>query len=211
METMMTDDLQIVRGNYFYRDDLPRLTLANDMLSFNNLCVKLLDVEYVIIVPSKENKTIRIRPSTRYDFNSVRWYNLKKGIKRSRKIKSRIFTAMFFRDMGFDFDHKYVLNGEYRKGEVPELIFYAEDPKVFVLDETAEKKRFEERYQGDWQDSYGIPLKEHEDHKLHTFEEYTVLDITLERVIEVEEESDEEAERLNELTSKYVRDGGYYG
>ena len=82
MEMMMDEDLQILRGNYFYRDDLPRVTMANDTISFNNICVQLLDAEYVNIIVSRKNKCIQVRKSTRYDFNSVRWYNLKKGRKR---------------------------------------------------------------------------------------------------------------------------------
>ncbi len=211
MEMMMDEDLQIVRGNYFYRDDLPRVTLANDTICFNNICVQLLDAEYVNIIVSRKNKYIQVRMSTRYDFNSVRWYNLKKGRKRSRKIKSRMFIALFFDELGYDYDHKYRLNGEYRDGTVPELIFYAENPQVLVLDENAEKKRFKERYQEDWRNSFGIPVREHKDHKLHTFEGYTVLDITLDRITEVEESQDENTERLSELTNKYVKEGGYYG
>ncbi|MBR5361247.1 MAG: hypothetical protein IK123_10195, partial [Lachnospiraceae bacterium] len=157
-------------------------------------------------------KTIQIRKSTRYDFHSVKWYNVKKGRKHSRKIKSRMFTALFFNELGFDFDHKYRLNGELREADVKELVFFADDPQVFVLEENNEKKRFEARYPKDWQESFGIPVSDHEDHKLHTFENYTVLDILLEKVSEVEGTDDEEdAVRLSELTNKYVKEGGFYG
>ena len=209
------DDLQIVRGNYFFRDNIPRLTLSNDMLAFNNTCVDLLDAEYVNILVSGENKTIQIRKSTRYNLNSVRWFNVRRkdGCRRARKIKSRMFTALFFKELGFDFDHKYRLDGEFRSGDVDELIFYADDPQVFVLEENCEKKRFTERYPDSWRDSFGIPVREHEDHKLHNFEGLTVLDITLEKVTTVDGDTDgeEDATRINELTEKYVKEGGYYG
>lgn len=208
---MMTqpNDLQIVRGNFFNRDDLPRLTLVNDMLSFNNKCVELLDAEYVNIIVSEENKTIQIRKSRKYDFDSVKWFNVRKGKKRARKIRSPIFTAKFFNDLGFDYDHKYRLNGELRKDEVEELIFYADNPQTFVFDKTSGK--YVARYPENWADSFGIPVSEHSDHKFHTFEDYVVLDITLEKVSKStgEEQDEKTAARMNELTEKYVKDGGY--
>ena len=205
-------DLEIVRGQYFNRDNIPRLTLSNDILSFNNTCVDLFDPEYVNILVSRKNKTVQIRKSTPYDPNSVRWFNLKKGEKKARKIKSRMLTAMLFEDLGFDYDHKYRLDGEYRTGNVNELIFYADNPQIFVLEEVEGKARYVKKYQDDWRDSYGIPVREHEDHKLHNFEDYTVLDITLEKVTDADESPDsEEAARMRELTSKYVMEDRYHG
>ena len=206
-------DLQIVRGQYFYRDHIPRLTLVNDMLSFSNKCVELLDAEYVNILISSESKTVRIRKCAPYDMNSVRWFNLKKGIRRARKIKSRMLTAQFFNDLGFDYDHKYRLEGEYRTGTVDELIFFADTPEVFVLEKNGEKESYVRKFHDDWRGSYGIPVREHTDHKLHTFENYTVLDITLEKVVNAEDASadPDEVARMNELTSKYIREDGYRG
>ncbi len=208
-------DLEVVRGNYFNRDNIPRLTLVNDILSFSNICVDLLDAEYVNVLVSRENKTVQIRKSTRYNLNSIRWFNVSKktGAKRARKVKSPMLIALLFRELGFDFDHKYRLDGEYRSGDVEELIFYADNPQVFVLDENEEKRKYVTRFPSDWQNSFGIPIREHEDHKLHNFEKYTVLDITLEKVTKVEGTADdrEEAARMNELTNKYVKEGGYYG
>ena len=212
MET--NNDIQIVHGSFFFNDDVPKLTLYNDMLAFNNCCIKLLhDSQYVNILVSRDGRTIYIRGCRRYDFNAVRWYNLKAGAKKARKIRSRMLTAMLFDRLGFDFDHKYVLRGEYREVDVPELVFYSDSPQIFIVQEDDEDhKHFIERYSEDWRDNFGIPISEHNDHKLHTFEEYVVLDVSLERAVKVETADDEEVARLRELKEKYVKDGnGYYG
>ena len=213
MET--ENDLQIIRGNYFYRDDVPKLTLYDDMLIFNNCCVNLLkEPQYVNILVSNDGSAIHIRGCRKYDFNSVKWYNLKGGQKRARRIRSRMLTAMLFERIGYDYDHKYVLSGEYRENDVPELVFYSDNPQVFIISTDDENhKRFKERYPKEWRESFGIPVSQHEDHKLRTFEEYVVMDVTLEKVVKVEDrDSDEEAERLKELKEKYVKEGsGYYG
>lgn len=201
-------ELEIVRGDYFYRDDLPYLTLYKDMLSFNNRCVRLLsDPKYVNIIVAKDNKTIHIRGSKSTDFNAVRWYNIKKGVKRSRKIRSRMMTAKLFDKVGFDYGHKYRLRGEYRDDEVPELIFYVDEAQVYVLEEEDGEKRFVQRFKEDWRDSFGIPVSENKGHKINTFEDYVVLDVTLERVEESNSgESDAEmVERLKELKEKYIK------
>lgn len=203
-----TTDLEIVRGNYFYRDDLPYLTLYKDLFSFNNRCVSLLsEPEYVNIILSRDGKTIHVRGSKRYDFNAVRWYNVKKGVKKSRKIRSRMLTTLLFNKTKFDYGHKYRLNGEYRADDVPELVFYVDDPQVFVLMEKDGKKWFEERFPADWQGRFGIPVSEVKGHTLNTFEDYKVLDVTLERVTEIKDEGHdaESAERLNELREKYIK------
>lgn len=207
-------DLEVVRGNYFNRDNIPRLTLVNDLLSFSNICVDLLDAEYVNILVSRENKTIHIRKSTRYNLNAIRWFNVsrKDGKRRARKVKSPMLTALLFNELGFDFDHKYRLDGELRNGDVKELVFFAGNPQAYVLDENEEKRKYVARFPADWQASFGIPIREHEDHKLHNFEKYTVLDITLEKVTEAEDPADaKEAARMSELTNKYIKEGGYYG
>lgn len=201
-------ELEIVRGDYFYRDDLPYLTLYNDMLSFNNRCVSLLsDPKYVNIIVAKDHKTIHIRGSKSTDFNAVRWYNIKKGVKRSRKIRSKMMTAKLFDKVGFDYGHKYRLSGEYRDDDVPELVFYVDEAQVYVLKEENGKKWFVQRFKEEWQDSYGIPVSENKGHKINTFEDYIVLDVTLERVEEMSkgEPDAETVERLKELKEKYIK------
>ena len=136
------------------------------MLAFNNCCVKLLkDPRYVNISISRDGSSIHIQGCREYDFNAVRWYNNRSGVKKARKIRSRMTTAMLFERLGFDYDHKYVLKGEYREDEVPKLVFYSDSPQVFILKEDDEHhKRFIERYPDDWKDRFGIPVSEHKDH-----------------------------------------------
>ena len=201
------DDLEIVRGGFFNRRGIPYLTIYQDMLSFNNICVELLgDSQYVNILVGRSDKSIHIRGCRRDDFNAVKWYDEKKGRKMARKIKSRMMIAMLFDELGYDIGHKYRLIGQYRY-DVPELVFDTSDPLVYVLRDFEGMRRFEQKYPQDWKESFGIPLSGQEGHKIKTFEDYTILDVTLEKVDPVNEDLlDEEAiERLQELKEKYIK------
>ncbi len=204
----MKDDLEVVRGQYFDRGYMPALTLYNDTLSFNNRCIELLsDCEYVNIIAQKDGKAIRIRGCDSCDFDAVKWYNVKRGQKKARKIRSRMLTAMLFSKLGFDYEHKYRLIGEYRDTDVAELYFCLSDPQVFVLDDTGLRRRFVERYPEDWRYSFGIPLSTRKGHKIVTFEDYSVLDVTLKKVDRLAEdaESAEEVEKMRELKERYIK------
>ncbi len=204
----MKSDYEIVRGQFLDRSYLPYLTLYNDTLSFNNRCVELLcDCEYVNIIPQKDGEVIRIRGCQSYDFDAVKWYNVKKGQKKARKIRSRILTAMLFNKLGFDYGHKYKLVGEYRNSDVDELLFYSANPQVYVLNEENGMRRFLEKYPETWKDSFGIPESKRKSHNLVTFEDYAVLDVTLEKVNRREgtAKSEEEIKKMRELKEKYIK------
>ena len=204
----MNDELEIVRGQYFDRTHVPYLTLYNDILSFNDSCIELMgDCEYVNIIIEKDGKIIRVRGCEISDYDSVRWYKVKRGIKVPRKMRSRMFTAMLFDRLGFDYEHKYRLRGEYSDTDVPELIFYTSDPQVFVLREWDGRQRFVERYPEDWKDSFGIPISKRKRRRIATFEEYTVLDVKLDKVDQLIEDTvdAEDVEKMNELKEKYIK------
>ncbi len=204
----MNDDLEIIRGQFFDRTHVPYLTLYNDMLAFNDCCIELLgDCEYVNIIVEKDGKIIRVRGCESCDYDSIRWYKLKRGIKIPRRMRSRMFTAMLFDRLGFDYDHKYRLQGEYSDTDVPELIFYTSNPQVFVLREWDGRQRFVERYPEDWKDSFGIPVSKRKRRRLATFEEYTVLDVKLDKVDQLVEDTvdTEDIEKMNELKEKYIK------
>lgn len=207
------DELEIVRGGFFARRGIPHLTIYQDMLSFNNRCVELLgDSEYVNLLVGKADNYIHVRGCRSNDFNAVKWYEVKKGRKMARKIKSRMMIAMLFDRLGYDIGHKYRLIGEYRE-EVPELVFDTSDPLVYVLKDIDGIRRFEQKYPKDWKDSFGIPLSGQKGYCIKTFEDYTVLDVTLERVDPINEDlADKEAvERMQELKEKYIRGGATNG
>ena len=201
------DQLEIVRGSYYQRRGIPFLALYDDVLVFNNRCVELLVSEYVIIIVDRDDMSIRVRESRSSDFNAVRWYDIKKGRKMPRKIKSRMMTAMLFDKLGYDPGHRYKLFGIYRDEDEPEIVFSTSDPQIHVLGENEGRKRFVPKYPEEWKDSFGIPLSGYEGHKIKTFEEYTVLDVTLKKVDRAgDNEIDaEEAKRMRELKEKYIR------
>ena len=111
---------------------------------------------------------------------------------RGRKIRSRMRVAMLFDRLGYDIGHKYRFFGEYRE-DVPELVFSTEDPLMYVLKDIDGMKRFEERYPLGWKDSFGAPASDAQGNRLNTFEEYTVLDVTLEKVGRVIENAEDES------------------
>lgn len=200
------DDLEMVRGAYFNRRGVPMLTIYQDVLAFNNPCVELLgDCEYVNLFVEREDHNIHVRGCGEYDFNAIKWYDIRKGKKCSRKIKSRMMVAMLFDRLGYDIGHKYRLIGWYRE-DVPEIIFDATDPLVYVVRDMDGKRRFEQKYPEDWRNSFGIPASGCITHKINLFEEYAVLDVTLEKVEKiVPDHDDESVERMQELKEKYIK------
>ena len=90
---------------------------------------------------------------------------------------------------------------------MPELVFNTADPLVYILKDFDGMRRFEERYPLGWKDSFGVPASGIQGHRLNTFEEYTVLDVTLEKVGRVDDDSSDQSgvERLEELKAKYIK------
>ena len=201
------EQIEVVRGSYYQRRGIPFLALYDDTLMFNNRCIELLDCEYALLIVDRNNMSIRVRGSRSSDFNAVRWYDIKHGQKVARKIRSRMMTALLFDELGYDCGHRYKLFGVFRDEEVPELVFDTSDPQVYVMTERAGRKRFVPRYPEEWRDSFGIPLSGYEGHNIKTFEEYTVLDVTLESVDRAgsSDIDGEELKRMRELKEKYIR------
>ena len=200
------DNLEIVRGAYLNRRNVPILTIYQDILAFNNACVGLLgDCEYVNLLVERDGHNIRVRGCERYDFNAVKWYDTRNGRKYSRKVRSRMMVAQLFDRLGYDIGHKYRLIGQYRE-DVPELVFDAADPLVYIVVDVEGKKRFEQKFPEDWRESFGIPISGYIGHKINLFEEYAVLDVTLEKVVKIASDQDKEAvERMQELKEKYIK------
>ena len=186
---------QVVRGEFFAHLFEPSVTLKDEKVSVNAACLrKLPDVEYVQFLVNPEEKKLAVKPCTEDTKDSFCWAS--KSIDGKRKPKSiscKIFYAKVMELMGWDHSHRHKILGK--------LIRTSTDT-IFVFDLTSAEtyiKKSESNdsnprkaiYPQDWQNQFGLPVKDHSDTVLvNIFDDYTVFRIERDEGEKINEDDD---------------------
>lgn len=199
-ENFSYDGYQIVRREMFAHMGVPSVTIRNDSITFNTACIKSFeDVVYIQVMVSRKQKRLVIRRCEENDKDALRWCVKKNDARKTRKIIGRQFTKMLYEMMSWNRGCRYKITGHRINFEGEELfVFELQEPEIFKerpkrtaeeqmhLAETmtaeeletlkkqetaASRKPF---YPEDVENTFGVPVKEHENHPvLGSLEEYT--------------------------------------
>lgn len=178
---------QVVRREFFAHTFEPALTIRGNSIFFNTACIrKSEDVVYVQLLINQEQKKIVIRPCGEDDKDAVRWCVVKGESRRTRTIKSDIFSGMLYDLMGWDSSYRYKLLGT--TFEFQGLCLYLFDLKATevymnqskTIDENGKmsysRKAF---YPEEWKDTFGLPVTEHMQYtKIDLLDGYATFNVT---------------------------------
>ena len=182
---------QVVRREFFAHTLEPALTIRGDSLFFNTACIrKCEDVVYVQLLINQEQKKLVIRPCGQDDKDAVRWCVVKGENRRTRTIKSDIFSGMLYDLMGWDTGYRYKLLG---------VSFEFQGQCLYLFDLTAtevymnQSRSVDENgkvtysrkasYPEEWKDTFGLPVSEHLQYtKIDLFDGYATFNVTGEKI-----------------------------
>jgi len=186
-----------VRREFFAHTFEPALTIRGNSIFFNTACIrKSEDVVYVQLLINQEQKKIVIRPCCEDDKDALRWCVVKGESRRTRTIKSDIFSSMLYDLMGWDSSYRYKLLGT--TFDFQGLCLYLFDLKATevymnqskIIDEDGKvsysRKAF---YPEEWKDTFGLPVMEHMQYtKIDLFDGYATFNVTDSQKIAAKEE-----------------------
>ncbi len=106
IEKVSLDGFQVVKGNYFRRQNEPAMTLFKSAVSFNCSAYETLNrCETIEILVNEKKKCILIKPVSSKEGDAVRWVKGKEKLKLTR-IECSAFAKQLF--------SLWKLKGEYR-------------------------------------------------------------------------------------------------
>lgn len=139
-EQIGLDQYEIVRANFFSLKEKPVMTIRNNRIVFNTMCMnKFFDVEYVELLLNPVEKCIAIRPCSPDSPNAIRWGRKKDGrwIPSQRTISG--FAGALCSVTGWNPDNRYKLCGQYlTDGQDQMLVFDLSEPEIIRLVDTGE-------------------------------------------------------------------------
>ena len=171
---------QVVRREFFAHTLEPALTIRMDSIVFNTACIrKCENVVYVQLLVSRERKKLVIRPCGQDDKDAIRWCIVDGSDRRTRTIRSDIFSGMLYGMMGWDADYRYKLQGTtFSFQGQPMYVFDLTATEVYMLQGkpgTGEGKAYSRKacYPEEWKDTFGLPVAEHREYtKIDLFDGY---------------------------------------
>ncbi len=177
---------QVVRREFFAHTFEPALTIRGNSIFFNTACIRKCEsVVYVQLLINQEQKKIVIRPCGEDDKDAVRWCIVKGESRRTRTIKSDIFSSMLYDLMGWDSTYRYKLLGttfEFQ-GQC-HYLFDLTATEVYMnqsrtVDENGKvnysRKAF---YPEKWKETFGLPVTEHAQYtKIDLFDGFATFNV----------------------------------
>lgn len=178
---------QVVRREFFAHTFEPALTIRGNSIFFNTACIrKCEDIVYVQLLINQEEKRLVIRPCDEDDKDAVRWCIVKGESRRTRTIKSDIFSGMLYDLMGWDSNYRYKLLG---------VTFEFQSQSLYLFDLTAtevymnQSRTVDENgkvtysrkaiYPEAWKDTFGLPVTEHQQFtNVNLFDGYATFSMT---------------------------------
>ena len=178
---------QVVRREFFAHTFEPALTIRGNSIVFNTACIRKCDnVVYIQLLVNQEKMKIVIRPCTQDDKDAIRWCIVKGEDRRTRTIKSDIFSGMLYETMGWDSTYRYKLLG---------TTFEFQGQTMYLFDLTAtevymsQNKLVDENgkvtysrkasYPEKWKDTFGLQVAEHAQYtKIDLFDGYVTFNVT---------------------------------
>lgn len=193
---------QVVRREFFAHTFEPALTIRGTSIFFNTACIrKCEDVVYVQLLINQEEKRLVIRPCGPDDKDAVRWCIVKGESRRTRTIKSDIFSGMLYDLMRWDPDYRYKLLG---------VTFEFQGQCLYLFDLTAtevymnQSRAVDENgkvtysrkasYPEVWKDTFGLPVAEHQQFtKIDLFDGYVTFNVMGDKLTEQRDDPDKGA------------------
>ena len=170
----------VVRGEFFAHLFEPSVTLKDEKVSVNAACLRRLpDVEYVQFLVNPQEKKLAVKPCTEDTKDSFCWATKSSDGKRKPKVIScKIFYAKVMKLMGWEHSHRHKIMGKLIRTSTDTIfVFDLTSAETFVKknDSISSRKAI---YPEDWQDQFGVPVKDHSDTVLvNIFDDYTVFRI----------------------------------
>lgn len=178
---------QVVRREFFAHTFEPALTIRGNSIFFNTACIrKSENVVFVQLLINQDKKKIVIRPCCQDDKDALRWCVVKGGDRRTRTIKSDIFSGMLYDLMAWDTAYRYKLLGVAFEFQGQTLYLfdlmatevYMNQSKVIDDNGKASYSR-KAAYPEQWKDTFGLPVTEHTDYtKIDIFDGYVTFNVT---------------------------------
>lgn len=126
------EGFEIVRAQFFSTKDKPLMTIADNSVTFNTVCMKKFsDTEYVELLFNAVEKCIAIRPCDQDSPNAIQWGKRKGSRWRASKKSISGFAGALFSLMDWDRNNKYRLCGQYLSDEEDQfLLFDLSEPEI---------------------------------------------------------------------------------
>ena len=188
-KTFSYNGYQIVRREMFAHMREPSVVIRKDSITFNTACITgLEDAVYIQIMVNRNEHRMAIRMCEEDDKDSVRWCVAKPDKRKSRKISSSEFSRRMYTMMSWSEKCRYKILGhkiEYEgktlyvfELDEPEILFErkkrtkadvaaGKDSQDLTPEQIEERMKEEENmpvkpfYPDDWENSFGVPVKEH--------------------------------------------------
>ena len=159
---------QVVRKEFFSHKFDPQLTIKDNSITFNNACIlKLEKVVYIQFLINPETKQLVIRPCTEDAKDAVRWCIVKEDKRKSREITCGLFMAKLHELMGWEGVYRYKMMGTVKQKHGQQFFLFDLPSREIYVPQTknggvAKPKRNLPYLPESWRDSFGLPIKEHE-------------------------------------------------
>lgn len=164
------DGYQVVRREFFSHKYDPALTIREDCIVFNNACIsKLEDVVYVLVLINADDQKLVVRPCAEGTRDAIRWCIPREDKRKSRQISCERFTKKLYEMMDWKQPYRYKLQGtriNYQGEEIYIFDLTTKEPflptKKNPEDTDAKPTRYKAVYSEEWENSFGLSVKEHE-------------------------------------------------
>ena len=129
------DGFEIARAQFFTMREKPVMTINNNRISFNTVCLKKFEnVEYVELLINTVEKCIAIRPCSKDSPNAFQWGKMKEDRWRATPRSIKGFAAPLYDITGWDVTDRVRLCGQYlADDETQMLIFDLSEPEIIRL------------------------------------------------------------------------------
>lgn len=129
------DGFEIARAQFFTMREKPVMTINNNRISFNTVCLKKFEnVEYVELLINTVEKCIAIRPCRKDSPNAFQWGKMKEDRWRATPRSIKGFAAPLYAITGWEVTDRVRLCGQYlADDETQMLIFDLSEPEIIRL------------------------------------------------------------------------------
>jgi len=140
-ENFSYDGFQMVRREAFAHLRDPAVTIRRDSVTFNTACISgLEEAVYVHLMINTEKKMMAVRACDENAKDALRWCIAKPDRRKSRKITSKIFSAMVYDLMGWTGNCRYKILG-YKIEHDGEYIYVFDLNETEIFNERPKKKK----------------------------------------------------------------------
>lgn len=185
-ETFSYAGYQITREEFFAHAKEPSLSLYNNKLYVNKVCLrKAPDTMRVLVMVSPEQKKIVLKPCSEETKDSVPWVTANGNV---RQVTCKpAFCALIAELTGWNLNHRYKMIGKLVRNRGDRLFVFDLNtaliyPRKTTLDENGYIKpgqmSREPVYMESWRHQFGLPVEEHEQtYAINRIEDYVVISV----------------------------------